>query len=52
MFIDIFQYLCTHIIEKNREKTLIISVNENISASIQKLVQVLPQMKALQEFAN
>ena len=29
-----------------------ISIKEEISASIQKLVQVLPQMKALQEFKS
>ena len=44
MFIDIFQYLIV--------KTLIISFNEEIYASIQKLVHYLPQMKALQKFNN
>ena len=40
------------LLKKNFVKTLIISVNEEISASNLILVQVLPQLNVLQEFKS
>ena len=46
LLFDIFQYLWTHIIKN------FISVNEEISVFMQKLVKVLSQRNGLQEFEN
>ena len=59
MFIDIFSEFkisCTQIVtyylSESWKKNLIISFNEEIYDSIQKLVHYLPQMKALQKCKN